>query len=117
MDIISEKIDGKIEAVLYDDDGHVMMVLPSFKNKDGTKEFDVPESILTTIARQDKGKEVRPLEIKDAQKKVNNYKAFGEWEDPREEPFTPLLPKLHSVVITDDDVRPLQKLFKWVNMN
>ena len=37
MEIISEKIDGKIEAVLYDDDGKEMMVLPKVKNRRGKK--------------------------------------------------------------------------------
>ena len=117
MEIISEKIDGKIEAVLYDEDGKEMMVLPSYENKDGEREFDVPESILTTMARQEKGKEVRLSELKDAERKVLNYKAFGEWEDPRECDWQQVLPKLHSVVITEDDNKPVKKLLKWVDNN
>ena len=116
MQIISEKIDGKIEAVLYDEDGRVMMVLPSHENEDGEREFDVPDSILNTMARQEKGEDIRPLELKDAERKVQNYKAFGDWESPDDE-WINVLPSQHAVVITETDIGPVEKLLKWVDIN
>ena len=114
MEIISRNIDGKLEAVLYDEEGAQMMVLPKVKNSRGKEiGIDIPESILNTMERQEKGKDVKSLEIKEAQRKVLNYKLFGEWDNPNDCDWVAQEPT--QEVITEDDMRPINKLFKWVD--
>ena len=116
MKIISEKIDGKIEAVLYDDDGKEMMVLPKVKNRRGKEiGIDIPESILHTMEKQDLGKEVTNRELKDAERKVLNYKLFGKWDNPDDLNWVQQFPKRE--VITEEDLEPVSKLYKWVDKN
>ena len=114
MEIWSKKIEGKLEAVLYDDDGSPMMVLPKVKNRRGKEiGIDIPESILHTMEKQQQGKEVKQYEIKDANRKVMNYKLFGKWDNPEDLNWVQQLPKRE--VITEEDLEPVSKLYKWIN--
>ena len=116
MEIISEKIDGKIEAVLYDDDGKEMMVLPKVKNRRGKEiGIDIPESILHTMEKQDLGKEVTNHELKDAERKVLNYKLFGAGHNPEDLEW--ILQTPSREIVTEEDLRPVSKLYKWIDKN
>ena len=116
MEIWSKKIDGKLEAVLYDDDGKPMMVLPKVRNGRGKEiGIDIPESILHTMDKQNSGKDIKPIEIKDANRKVLNYKLFGKWDNPDDCDWVVMNPKRE--VITEDDVKPISKLFNWIDKN
>ena len=116
MEIISEKIDGKIEAVLYDDDGKEMMVLPKVKNSRGKEiGIDIHESILHTMEKQDLGKEVTNHELKDAERKVLNYKLFGAWHNPEDLEW--ILQTPSREIVTEEDLRPVSKLYKWIDKN
>ena len=65
MKIISEKIDGKIEAVLYDDDGKEMMVLPKVKNSRGKEiGIDIPESNVSKWIEKGWGEKIDTKEEK-----------------------------------------------------
>ena len=55
MEIISQEIDGKLEAVLYDDGGNYLMTLPRHKDGKGKKWVDVHNSILTYMENQQRG--------------------------------------------------------------
>ena len=82
MEIISQEIDGKLEAVLYDDGGNYLMTLPRYKDGKGKEWVDVDNSILTYMVNQERG---LPNYKEDADRvdiAVDNYKKYGSWQKP-----------------------------------
>jgi len=73
MEIISEIIDGRIEAVLRDDDNNPLLTLPRYK-KDGEEYLKVPQQILRYIGRQQANKPLVPGEKQAVYEIINELK-------------------------------------------
>ena len=82
MEIISKKINNQLEAVLYDDGGHALMVLPKTKDSKGKVWLDVPEEILQYMENQQRGKPNYKEDADAIDIMIDNYKKHGTWDEP-----------------------------------
>ena len=73
MQIISERIDGRLEAVLRDDQNNPLLILPRYE-EDGQEYLKVPKPILNYIGRRQANEPLKRGEKEKVYEVINELK-------------------------------------------
>ena len=93
MYIQTEKINNRIEPVLFSDSNKPLMIIPSTKGKDGQRYMKLHHLIDDYMTRKAKGKPIHPGETKRVFELIRNYSSTGKW-DPTQEDWKKSLDEL-----------------------
>ena len=116
MYIQTEKINNRIEPVLFTDNNKPLMVVPSAKGEDGKRYMKLHYLLDDYMNRKAKGKPIHPGETKRVFELVRNFNSTGKWE-PTQDDWKKSLDELiehNDYMSTLDNASKIKALKKFI---